>query len=192
MRQVFLTSCAAAVATMAGGAATKAWADPSISATPTGLTDTERKPRSRSGPPSGDCGATSTPEAPPAAIISAAKADEDMKAGAFADNPVEAYAGIRATALSAAPRERLLDVIEVFVQRGKAAANYSVSTTSPPHTTGKATTRRRRPRRQQPGQQLGDHPMGRRPLHRHHRRQHHRLRPDQAAVPRTALTGPVR
>jgi uncharacterized protein DUF3500 len=38
------------------------------------------------------------------AIISATKADEDMKAGAFADNAVEAYAGIRATALSAAQR----------------------------------------------------------------------------------------
>jgi hypothetical protein len=32
------------------------------------------------------------------AIISATKADEDMKAGAFADNAIEAYAGIRATA----------------------------------------------------------------------------------------------
>jgi hypothetical protein len=54
------------------------------------------------------------------AIISATKADEDMKAGAFADNAVEVYAGIRATALSAAQKEKLLDVVEVFVQRGKA------------------------------------------------------------------------
>src|SRR4051794_39404100 len=52
------------------------------------------------------------------AIISATKADEDMKAGAFADNAVEAYAGIRATALSAGQRQKLLEVVEVFVQRG--------------------------------------------------------------------------
>jgi hypothetical protein len=54
------------------------------------------------------------------AIISATKADEDMKAGAFADNAVEAYAGIRATALSAGQRQKLLEVVEVFVQRGTA------------------------------------------------------------------------
>jgi hypothetical protein len=54
------------------------------------------------------------------AIISATKADEDMKAGAFADNAVEAYAGIRATALTTAQKEKLLEVIEVFVHRGKA------------------------------------------------------------------------
>jgi hypothetical protein len=54
------------------------------------------------------------------AIISATKADEDMKAGAFADNAVEAYAGIRATALTAAQKQKLLEVVEVFVERGKA------------------------------------------------------------------------
>ncbi|WP_067510152.1 DUF3500 domain-containing protein [Actinoplanes sp. TFC3] len=54
------------------------------------------------------------------AIISATKADEDMKAGAFADNAVIAYAGIRATALNAAQKQKLLDVVQVFVRRGKA------------------------------------------------------------------------
>ncbi|KAA9159082.1 DUF3500 domain-containing protein [Amycolatopsis acidicola] len=54
------------------------------------------------------------------AIISATKADEDMKAGAFADNAVEAYAGIRATALNPAQQQKLFAVAEVFVNRGKA------------------------------------------------------------------------
>ncbi|MCI3277959.1 DUF3500 domain-containing protein [Streptomyces cylindrosporus] len=54
------------------------------------------------------------------AIVSATKADEDMKAGAFADNAVEAYAGIRATALTAAQRKKLLAVAEAFVDRAKA------------------------------------------------------------------------
>jgi Protein of unknown function (DUF3500) len=46
------------------------------------------------------------------AVISATKADEDMKAGAFADNAVEAYAGIRATALTSAQKKKLLVVAE--------------------------------------------------------------------------------
>ncbi|MFC8516086.1 DUF3500 domain-containing protein [Streptomyces sp. NPDC057257] len=54
------------------------------------------------------------------AIVSATKADEDMKAGAFADNAVEAYAGISATALTAAQRKKLLAVAEAFVDRAKA------------------------------------------------------------------------
>ncbi|WP_435130706.1 DUF3500 domain-containing protein [Actinacidiphila sp. bgisy144] len=54
------------------------------------------------------------------AVISSSKADEDMKAGAFADNAVEAYAGIRATELTPAQQEKLLAVVEVFVARGKA------------------------------------------------------------------------
>ncbi|MGI5460161.1 DUF3500 domain-containing protein [Streptomyces sp. CA-249302] len=54
------------------------------------------------------------------AIISATKADEDMKAGAFADNAVQAYAGIRATALTAAQKRKLLAVAEAFVNRAKA------------------------------------------------------------------------
>jgi hypothetical protein len=61
-----------------------------------------------------------TPAQQKTAVISATKADEDMKAGAFADNAVEAYAGIRATALNAAQKQKLLDVVGVFVQRGKA------------------------------------------------------------------------
>jgi hypothetical protein len=54
------------------------------------------------------------------AVISATKADEDMKAGAFADNAVEAYAGIRATALTSAQKKKLLAVAEAFVNRAKA------------------------------------------------------------------------
>ncbi|MFG2373163.1 DUF3500 domain-containing protein [Streptomyces sp. NPDC048504] len=54
------------------------------------------------------------------AIISATKADEDMKAGAFADNAVQAYAGIRATALTTSQKRKLLAVAEAFVNRGKA------------------------------------------------------------------------
>jgi hypothetical protein len=54
------------------------------------------------------------------AVISATKADEDMKAGAFADNAVEAYAGIRAAALTAAQKRKLLAVAEAFVDRAKA------------------------------------------------------------------------
>ncbi|GAB3970042.1 hypothetical protein GCM10029978_042600 [Actinoallomurus acanthiterrae] len=48
------------------------------------------------------------------------KADEDMKAGAFADNAVQQYAGIRATALTAAQKGKLLAVVEAFVGRAKA------------------------------------------------------------------------
>lgn len=54
------------------------------------------------------------------AVISATKASEDMKAGAFADNAVEAYAGIRATALTRAQQQKLLAVVDVFVNRAKA------------------------------------------------------------------------
>ncbi|MFJ8804409.1 DUF3500 domain-containing protein [Streptomyces sp. NPDC102487] len=56
------------------------------------------------------------------AIISATKADEDMKAGAFADNAEIAYAGIRATALSGSQKQKLLAVAEAFVGRAKADA----------------------------------------------------------------------
>ncbi|MGW7549148.1 DUF3500 domain-containing protein [Streptomyces sp. NPDC054770] len=54
------------------------------------------------------------------AIVSATKADEDMKAGAFADNAVIAYAGIRATELTTAQQRKLLAVAEAFVNRAKA------------------------------------------------------------------------
>ncbi|GAA4628006.1 DUF3500 domain-containing protein [Actinoallomurus vinaceus] len=54
------------------------------------------------------------------AVISATKADEDMKAGAFADNAVQQYAGIRATALTAAQKGKLLAIVEAFVGRAKA------------------------------------------------------------------------
>lgn len=53
------------------------------------------------------------------AIIKATKADEDMQAGAFADNAVEAYAGIRATALTPAQRHKLLAVAQIFAARAK-------------------------------------------------------------------------
>lgn len=45
-----------------------------------------------------------------------------MKAGAFADNAVEEYAGIRATALTAAQKKKLLAVAEAFVGHAKADA----------------------------------------------------------------------
>ncbi|MEU6194895.1 DUF3500 domain-containing protein [Streptomyces sp. NPDC047061] len=54
------------------------------------------------------------------AIIKATKANEDMKAGAFADNAVVAYAGIRATELTPAQQRKLLAVAEAFVDRAKA------------------------------------------------------------------------
>ncbi|NUS77982.1 MAG: DUF3500 domain-containing protein [Streptomyces sp.] len=53
------------------------------------------------------------------AVISATKANEDMKAGAFADNAVIAYAGIRATELTGAQKKKLLAVAEAFVGRAK-------------------------------------------------------------------------
>ncbi|MGW2824366.1 DUF3500 domain-containing protein, partial [Streptomyces sp. NPDC001443] len=56
------------------------------------------------------------------AIVSATKADEDMKAGAFADNAVLAYAGIRADALNPGQKRKLLAVAEAFVGRAKADA----------------------------------------------------------------------
>jgi hypothetical protein len=60
-----------------------------------------------------------TPEQQKTAVISATKADEDMQAGAFADNAVEAYAGISATALTTAQQERLLAVAQVFASRAR-------------------------------------------------------------------------
>ncbi|WP_306215846.1 DUF3500 domain-containing protein, partial [Actinoplanes sp. RD1] len=56
------------------------------------------------------------------AIISATKANEDMKAGAFADNAIQPYAGIRAATLTKAQQQKLLAVVDVFVQRAKADA----------------------------------------------------------------------
>jgi hypothetical protein len=61
-----------------------------------------------------------TPAQQKVAVISATKADEDMKAGAFADNAVQQYAGIRATALTAAQKTRLLAIVEAFAGRAKA------------------------------------------------------------------------
>ena len=61
-----------------------------------------------------------TPAQQKTAIVNATKSDEDMKAGAFSDNAVEPYTGIRATALTLAQKQKLLAVVEVFVNRGKA------------------------------------------------------------------------
>jgi len=53
------------------------------------------------------------------AIIKATKSDEDMKAGAFADNAIEPYTGVRATVLPLAQQHKLMDVVGVFVNRAK-------------------------------------------------------------------------
>jgi hypothetical protein len=60
-----------------------------------------------------------TPSQQQAAVISPTKDDEDMQAGAFADNAVEAYAGIPAAELSDAQQEQLLAVAQVFAGRAK-------------------------------------------------------------------------
>lgn len=63
-----------------------------------------------------------TPAQQKIAIVSADKADENMLAGAFEDNAVEPYTGIRATALTSSQRTKLLAVVEAFVDRTKADA----------------------------------------------------------------------
>ncbi|WP_327696055.1 DUF3500 domain-containing protein [Streptomyces sp. NBC_00459] len=56
------------------------------------------------------------------AIESATKSNESMKAGAFSDNTVQAYTGLRGNALNAAQRKKLLGIVEAFVGRAKADA----------------------------------------------------------------------
>ncbi|MGW2886810.1 DUF3500 domain-containing protein [Streptomyces griseoruber] len=56
------------------------------------------------------------------AIESATKSNESMKAGAFSDNTVQAYTGIRGNALTAAQKKKLLGIAEAFVGRAKADA----------------------------------------------------------------------
>ena len=56
------------------------------------------------------------------AITSATKSNESMKAGAFSDNAVQAYEGLRADGLNAAQKKKLLGIVEAFVARAKADA----------------------------------------------------------------------
>lgn len=60
-----------------------------------------------------------TPAQRATAIISATKSGLDMKAGAFEDNAIEPYAGIKASELSPAQQGRLLAVAAVFAGRAK-------------------------------------------------------------------------
>ncbi|WP_416973242.1 DUF3500 domain-containing protein [Streptomyces sp. 4F14] len=53
-------------------------------------------------------------------IASATKSNESMKAGAFADNTVQAYTGLRGKALDAAQKSRLLGIVAAFAGRAKA------------------------------------------------------------------------
>jgi hypothetical protein len=57
-----------------------------------------------------------------AAITSATKSNESMKAGASSDNTVQAYEGLRGNTLNAAQRKKLMAVAEAFVGRAKADA----------------------------------------------------------------------
>jgi hypothetical protein len=57
-----------------------------------------------------------------AAIASSTKSNESMKAGAFSDNAVQAYEGLRADTLNAAQKKKLLGIVEAFVGRAKADA----------------------------------------------------------------------
>ncbi|MGI5454800.1 DUF3500 domain-containing protein [Streptomyces sp. CA-249302] len=54
------------------------------------------------------------------AIASSTKSNESMKAGAFADNTVQAYEGLRGDALDPAQKRKLLGIVEAFVARAKA------------------------------------------------------------------------
>ncbi|MGW4026979.1 DUF3500 domain-containing protein [Streptomyces sp. NPDC005009] len=55
-------------------------------------------------------------------IASSTKSNESMKAGAFSDNAVQAYEGLRCNTLDAAQRKKLTAVAEAFVGRAKADA----------------------------------------------------------------------
>ncbi|MEV6166550.1 DUF3500 domain-containing protein [Streptomyces sp. NPDC052052] len=56
------------------------------------------------------------------AIVSSTKSNESMKAGAFSDNAVQAYEGIRGNALNGAQKKKLLGIVEAFAGRAKADA----------------------------------------------------------------------
>ncbi|GAB2455671.1 DUF3500 domain-containing protein [Streptomyces incanus] len=57
-----------------------------------------------------------------AAIASSTKSNESMKAGAFSDNTVQAYEGLRCNKLTAAQKKKLLGIVEAFVGRAKSDA----------------------------------------------------------------------
>ncbi|GHE92879.1 hypothetical protein GCM10018772_15750 [Streptomyces fumanus] len=63
-----------------------------------------------------------TPAQRKTAIASATKSNESMKAGAFSDNTVQAYEGLRGNTLSTAQRKKLLGIAEAFVGRARADA----------------------------------------------------------------------
>jgi len=72
-----------------------------------------------------------TPAQQSTAIESTTKSNESMKAGAFADNTVQEYAGLRGNTLTAAQRKKLLGIVEAFVGRAKAdAAKVTMSEVS--------------------------------------------------------------
>ncbi|GAB7102130.1 DUF3500 domain-containing protein [Streptomyces phaeofaciens JCM 4814] len=54
------------------------------------------------------------------AVESTTKSNESMKAGAFSDNAVQEYTGIRGNALTGAQRTRLLGIVQAFAGRAKA------------------------------------------------------------------------
>ncbi|MBK3634041.1 DUF3500 domain-containing protein [Streptomyces sp. MBT97] len=54
------------------------------------------------------------------AVESSTKSNESMKAGAFSDNAVQAYTGIRGDALSAAQKAKLLGIVQAFTGRARA------------------------------------------------------------------------
>ncbi|MGW2517573.1 DUF3500 domain-containing protein [Streptomyces sp. NPDC001617] len=54
------------------------------------------------------------------AIESTTKSNESMKAGAFSDNTVQEYTGLKGSKLTAAQRKKLLGIVEAFVGRAKA------------------------------------------------------------------------
>ncbi|GHA57449.1 hypothetical protein GCM10010372_66670 [Streptomyces tauricus] len=54
------------------------------------------------------------------AIESTTKSNESMKAGAFADNTVQEYTGLRGNALTGSQKLKLLGIVEAFTGRAKA------------------------------------------------------------------------
>ncbi|MFC4508090.1 MULTISPECIES: DUF3500 domain-containing protein [Streptomyces] len=54
------------------------------------------------------------------AIESSTKSNESMKAGAFSDNTVQEYTGLRGSKFTTAQKKKRLGIVEVFVGRAKA------------------------------------------------------------------------
>ncbi|MGW2047406.1 DUF3500 domain-containing protein [Streptomyces sp. NPDC001858] len=61
-----------------------------------------------------------TTEQQAVAVESTTKSNESMTAGAFSDNAVQAYTGIRGDALTAVQKTRLLGIVQAFAGRAKA------------------------------------------------------------------------